>query len=63
MEQDQLRERLLELKKIKGISYSHICRSCNIPKSTMALFMKSKRSMRLDRMIKINNYLDRNYSE
>lgn len=43
--QEQLRNRLVELKEAEGVSYIHISRNIDISKTTISLFIKGKRDL------------------
>ena len=60
--QDQLRKRILHLKKDKGISYVHITRNCKISQTLMTLFIQDKLDLSLNVENRIREFLDKNYS-
>lgn len=43
--QDELRNRIMELKLQQGVSYIHIAKGINISKTTISLFIKRKRDL------------------
>lgn len=57
--QEQLRDRLIELKQTEGISYIHIARNINISKTTISLFIKGERALSKDVEYRLIKFLSR----
>ena len=43
--QDDLRNKLIKLKELEGISYVYVCKNINISKTTISLFIKGERNL------------------
>lgn len=57
--QDDLRNKIIKLKELEGVSYTYICKNIDISNTTISLFIKGERSLSKvveDRLLK---FLDR----
>lgn len=59
--QDDLRNRIIELKKQQGVSYIHIAKGINISKTTISLFIKNERNLSDKVALCLKLFLDRYY--